>query len=1050
VLAHLDNFGGWAKLLGMTTPISASWYTLASLHGRGTRVRPGSLAGLAAARRENLGAFYTPPEVAAIAWAAVRPYLDAVAATGRRAQLLDTSIGTGRLLQWANPEAHAITGCDVDPEPLEALGAALKAAGFDFELRQAGMEVVQAAGFDVALINPPFSLTLSSPVMAYNAACAYGPYGPGTQALSHRYALQQGLAAARVVAAILPRTFAETLPGEDGAERLAALLHLPTGAFEGEGTEVATSIAVYGSVKHRSDLQSIVLRRGQPIPRLALNLGAPATCTRTRFVVDGVDHSEPAITRPVTGDASVRIVHSGRKLCLQFQCGLVEAKVLNALMRHRLQPIEGLRRPAGWIYAGQGVYDLEAYLVQPDPVGALRAVANQIREAGGAPKYAPGLLEHLKRRARRVRREKTPFRLEVASAFAEVGRVQAKPRRRMQIDPDRWGSAVLRPSEVVEFERQGSQWVHVNASGERLVLEDAALAAAFNVQDKASDGPGYRVVHAGREEAFPALARHIRAEMARQGVSPVVSWGYQASDLVELRMGRGGVAAWEMGLGKTRLAIALCLMGGRHNLIAVEAHLVPEFMDELKATGLPEDSWQVIESPADTEALRRINLIAYTRLRRPLHAGHRKTYAQALRRRISTLVADEAHLLRSPDTAQTRALWALCPRRRYGLTGTPVPSYPRDLLYLLRWAGGDGTALQPYGLARAFMEPAVLSGLGRLERGVDVFRDRHVVLEWVTHEFEDGLTRGGKREVPKLANPDLYRAWAAPLVKRRTRGEPDVRRHIAMPEVEHRLIECDFDPAHRAQFLGVADEFAQWWRDRRTADGADARRVNMVSLLAHIGAVERATNAPQMDIGQWGRLAGATSKQRLAGERAIAWAERGRKVIVFAQSPTCLNAIAGVISAKTGERPVMVTGERDIETRTEEINARFRRGSCPYLLATYGAAQTGLNLPEGSVVIRASRAWTHKTEEQAAARVMRPQQRERVVIEDLELRGSIDPYQRQMTAMKAAAAASGIDHLDADDEAEFEHLQTIIDRFVEAVEAETGLKRQQLRERNAA
>lgn len=60
------------------------------------------------------------------------------------------------------------------------------------------------------------------------------------------------------------------------------------------------------------------------------------------------------------------------------------------------------------------------------------------------------------------------------------------------------------------------------------------------------------------------------------------------------------------------------------------------------------------------------------------------------------------------------------------------------------------------------MEPSVLWGQGRLERGVDVFRERHVVTEWVTHEFEDGLTRGGKREVPKLANPDLYRSWAAP------------------------------------------------------------------------------------------------------------------------------------------------------------------------------------------------------------------------------------------------------------------------------------------------
>lgn len=53
-----------------------------------------------------------------------------------------------------------------------------------------------------------------------------------------------------------------------------------------------------------------------------------------------------------------------------------------------------------------------------------------------------------------------------------------------------------------------------------------------------------------------------------------------------------------------------------------------------------------------------------------------------------TVVADEMHRAKSPDAAQTRALWCLGEgpeTYRWGLTGTPIESDPLDFYYLLRW-----------------------------------------------------------------------------------------------------------------------------------------------------------------------------------------------------------------------------------------------------------------------------------------------------------------------------------------------------------------------------
>lgn len=988
--------------------------------------------------------------MAALAWRVALPAIDAALENEPkwRVSLFDNSVGCGRLFQFADPDRHTLAGCDPHAPSIERLAATAEDAGFHVDFLTCGMEAARATNFNVGLLNPPFSLHLESPLLEPFGATTMGAYGPSSSATSHAYALDQALAACEVVVAILPESFVATLTAGSDHHRLRAILHLPAGSFREEGTEVRVSIAVYGPKECSAPLELSLSSLDDALPNLGLLCGTTLH-NSPRLCSAHVKDDAPVITLPVTGDRTVRIAHDGRKLRFLFNDGLVEARVLNALMARRLEekrPDEG-RYPRGIRYKGQGVYDLELHLAQPDPIAAFADTVERVRAAGGEPEVDPGILGYLRRRHRRIARQRTPYqRVAWVKGPAESGPVRAIARRPIQCNPKKWGSGVFRAGDVVEFSHDGGTFRATHpVTGEVLALEGGAFEAAFEVEG-GQGAAGWRVVHPGRAAKFPNLAKLIRQQLDRRGLGRITSWDFQIDDLVELRLAPHGVVGWTMGLGKTRAALGLCLSGGRHNLIVVEAHLVDELVDQIEEVGLSPTDWQVIESPAQCERLRSINIISYTRLRMPVCPGAgRRTYASRLRRRIHTLIADEAHLLRSPDTEQTRAVHMISPKCRFCMTGTPVANYPRDLLPLLTYVGGDGTVVQPYGKHRPHLEPELLRSMTLAERGVDVFRRRHVVTEWVTHQFEDKL-QGAKREVPKVTNLGQLRAWAAPLILRRVATEPDVATYVKTPPhtVAHHVV--DWDRGHLAYWLGVADEFSQWYREARRKAGASGIQVNLVALLARIGAVLMAGNYPQHNVKGFPYHGGLTSKQHFVIDRASELSEQGHKTVVFVENPGLAELFTRHLCM--GNTPALaLTGATGIAERRERL-MRFRRSDVPVLCATYGVGGTGLNIPEADRVIFAARTWTTKTENQARYRVLRPQQTRNVVFETVELPGSLDTYQAMMLQFKNDATNAAVDYLEPElEDAEFLHMDTIIDQFVNDLAERSGMSAVDFRRR---
>ena len=988
---------------------------------------------LHAARLKHLSQFFTPDAVARLMWTVVSSWQ-----IDRKITVLDSSIGSGRLIQFADPERHAIYGVDVHAPTIEAVQQVVEGAGFECELLHAGMEDIHPKRFDVAIINPPFSLHLESPHLQPFSCTAWGRFGRHSSALSHEYALEQALEAAQLVVALLPITFVQKFdkqlkswdePFASAARRLVGVFELPANAFREEGAEVRTAIAVFSKYRElrESVVRHVLTLEEATLPEMRLNLDVQTR--EARLSHQRVSEDSPAITRPVTSQKRVRINHDGRRIVLGFECGLIEALVKNEILDRRIVSLEGQRLPRGFRYAGQARLDIETYLVQEDPHAALESLVQLIEGAGGSPEFADGFLTHFSRRLRRSRRQSVPLSHVVwANSAQRADEVEGIARKTHVTDPTKWGSPVVTAGQRMRFSRVDAGRYLYEVAGTRYELSLDELNGRFAIENASH---GWETVHEGLLKAYPNEARALRMRMQELGIDEWLDWEFQQDDLIELLLKpQGAIAAWEQACGKSRLAVALILLSGvKHGLIVVEARLIEEMRTELANMPRVASLVKIVQSPEDVDDLNTVNLISYERLRMPIHPGTSKrvTYAHRLRRRIGLVAADEGERLANPASDQSRALWQLSARRRYVLTGTPVANYPRDVFGLVAFAGGDGTAAQPYGYRRGYLEPWWLSSVQHAVRGIDRFRDDFVVLEWVTWEFAESLQDGAKREVPKIGNLPQYRKMLAPHVKRRIVDEPAVSRYIRIEKPDVEVVETEWDASHLSFYLRTADEFARWYQDQCKVD----RGNNLITLLARLRAVHFAANYPQFGVDGIGVHGALTSKQRAVVERLVEIHEEGAQAILFAENPGLIELLRRELE-KRGVDAVPFHGGIPIRKRVADKDKRFLNGNATGLLCTKASGRAGYNLPNADYVLFYDRSWTWRIEYQAMRRALRWNRKGRLKLVYFHLPGSIDVYQDQMVAHKRDATEAGLDWATPvlEDEA-FMHMDTLLDQFVD-------------------
>jgi hypothetical protein len=1015
-------------------PQPQDWYAplrqLVSLGSRKSKIQ--NMGGLAAARKEHLSQFFTPDAVAAFMWSFV----------GHLAikSVLDNSIGSGRLLQFAEPGKHTLYGVDVHQDTVDEVKRVISEAGFECEILCAGMENVRPIGMCAALINPPFSITLESAgLKPEEGFTRMGRLGPDTNATSDEYAVAQALRAARVVVALLPRSSADAIRAGAGCwsskrvqSRLRGIFDLPAATFKEENATVLTSVVVFGeSASKRQTVHHAVESFDEPAPDLGL-LDSDSPIRRAadlRYQL--LDATEPTITLPVTGNRTVQIALDGRKVRLRYFCGLTQAIVANAVLDKQIFSTEHHRLPKGVQFNGQGKLDVEAYLLQDDPVAAFESFVEAIRIAGAEPVVQPGVFETLARKVRRHRRAAMAMKHTIWTKGASgMSSIICISKHTHNVNPAKWLSPVIQKGEQVEFTRAEQGGYDYQKNGKSFHLNTDELEASYLLEDAQE---GWTIVHDGLLKAYPAEAARLRKRAIELGIDSWLNWGFQMDDLVELTMKpHGGVAAWKQGAGKSRLNAALILLSGvKHGLIVVESRLIDEMLVQLQRIGIEGEKVCVIDAPAKLSQLRQINLISYERLRMLIDdkLSLRVTYAHKLRRRIGLVCADEGERLANFESDQSRALFQLAARKKYISTGTPIANYPRDIHGLLLFTIGDGTAAQPYGYRRGFAERWWITSMQHASRGIDKIRDHFLVVEWVTHTFSETLREGAKREIPKIANVEKFRDWLAPHVKRRLIEEPEVSRHVKLPPAIFETINVPWDSKHLAYYLRAADDFAQWYRDRNDSE----KRNNLAVLLAKLQAVQIALNIPQRGVEGLGAYAGLTSKQRAVIDYLVDLSAQGKKGLLYCENPDTIRLLFKELAARE-IKTVQFHGGISIKQRVKAKDEQFIAGDADHLLATKSSAKAGYNLPQADVVVFYDRSWSAKTEGQAMHRPMRVERKEAVKVVYFHLAGSLDIYQDQMVAFKADSANAGLDWATPiKQDEEFLHLSTVLANFVDDI-----------------
>jgi len=488
---------------------------------------------------------------------------------------------------------------------------------------------------------------------------------------------------------------------------------------------------------------------------------------------------------------------------------------------------------------------------------------------------------------------------------------------------------------------------------------------------------------------------------------PLELWNWQKHDVIRMSIKQHTLLAADMGLGKTRMIIALGLMHGcKHNLIITESKLVGQFAGELKQFGCDVN---IIEKYSDTNIkhLKQFNLIAYSKIWRK--ATPSKTFAKALKKRCNFIALDESHAIKANDSKRALACRSMHPKHWCLSTGTPIANYPRNIFSLLVCAFGDGSELFPYGYWNPYIQQYGCTS------GTREFRERFVTVDsYISNQFDQTLDKGKRiREFPIVKDIDAWHDMLAPMMIRRCRDEPEVMRDVKIPEPELKEIWVKPSNEHIDYYKLWLDEFAEWFMAELKAELAGGHKMDTIMLLVQIGKLQFVSTIPQSEkiksdkVVNYNWNGSLTEKQEKIIELATQHINQNKKVIVYSERPELQKLLAEEFKHK-GIKALVFTGEQPIPVR-EEILREFRVNHAPLLLATTTVGGTGLNLPEASVVIFADQSWTPAIHEQAIARVCRPQQKNKPLVYKLFNSGFIDEYMKAMMDVKKEGIDEGID-----------------------------------------
>jgi hypothetical protein len=439
------------------------------------------------------------------------------------------------------------------------------------------------------------------------------------------------------------------------------------------------------------------------------------------------------------------------------------------------------------------------------------------------------------------------------------------------------------------------------------------------------------------------------------------------------RLGLGGCLADDMGLGKTATTLAhlverpgphlvVCPLSVVHNWEAESARFTPSLRVVVHHGAERQRSGPALFGLDDAD----IVVTTYGLLARDLDALTPVDW--------STLVLDEAQMVKNPTTKAARAVRQLRAGQKLALTGTPVENRLSEL-----WAILDA------------VNPGLLGSQQR-------FRER----------FGTPIERYADR-----AAAERLRGLTQPFVLRRTKADRRL-----LPDLPDKIEQIAFAQLTREQATLYQQVVDQLLHDAAHEEGMRRRG----RVLAALTRLKQVCNHPAQALRDGSRLAGRSGKLNRFDELVAELLDVDERALVFTQ----FSEMGVLLQQHVREHfhidvPFLHGGSG--RAQRDRMVAEFQAGTAPpLLLVSLRAGGTGLNLTAASQVIHYDRWWNPAVEDQATDRAWRIGQYRTVNVHKLVCEGTVEERIGQVIDDKRlladAAIGSGeawLTELDTDD-----------------------------------
>jgi non-specific serine/threonine protein kinase len=407
------------------------------------------------------------------------------------------------------------------------------------------------------------------------------------------------------------------------------------------------------------------------------------------------------------------------------------------------------------------------------------------------------------------------------------------------------------------------------------------------------------------------------------------------------RLGLGGCLADDMGLGKTATALAHLLERPGPHLVVCPLSVVRNW--ESEAARFTPGMRVVVHHGADRSRpgdgageLAGADLVVTTYGLLARDAAHLAAI------QWSTVVLDEAQMIKNPATHAARAVRQLRSGQKIALTGTPVENRLAEL-----WAILDA------------VNPGMLGSRERFRR-----------------RFAGPIERSGDAGAAAR-----LRRLTQPFVLRRSKADRQL-----VPDLPDKIEQIAWAGLTREQGVLYQQVVEQLLADAAATTGMRRRGL----VLAALTRLKQICNHPAHALGDGSRLSGRSGKLARFDELVDELLDVDERALVFTQFREMGELLRRHLLERLGiEVPFLHGGVA--RARRDGMVSAFQHGAGPpVLLVSLKAGGTGLNLTAASQVIHYDRWWNPAVEDQATDRAWRIGQGRTVLVHKLVCEGTVE------------------------------------------------------------